>query len=102
MFNGIVLVEDIGEGEEAMEIAEKYGATGGTILRGRGVAAQKENIRNLFNLDIEPEKDILLLITPKDVTDQVIDGLVTELKLEKENAGILFSFDLAATKGLVK
>jgi len=102
MFNGIMLIETIGQGEAAMEIAEKHGATGGTILRGRGVAAQKEDISSLFDLDIEPEKDLLLIITPKDLTDQVMDGLADELGLEKANTGILFSFDLSATKGIVQ
>jgi len=102
MFDGIMLIETIGRGEAAMEIAEKYGATGGTILRGRGVAAQKENISSLFDLDIEPEKDILLIITPKGLTDQVMDGLADELEVEKANTGILFSFDLSETRGIVQ
>jgi len=102
MFDGIILIETIGQGEAAMEIAEKYGATGGTILRGRGVAAQKEDISSLFDLDIEPEKDILLVITPKDITEQVMDGLADELDVERANTGILFSFDLSETRGIVQ
>lgn len=102
MFSGIMLVREIGSAEAAMETAEKYGATGGTILRGRGTAAQKEEIKSLFGLEIEPEKDILLIITPKDITDKVIDGLTKDLELEKANTGILFSFDLSNTKGITQ
>lgn len=102
MFKGIMLVQEIGTAEKAMEIAEKYGATGGTILRGRGAAAQKENLRSLFDMEIEPEKDILLVITSKEITDQVIDGLTNELEIEKANTGILFSFDLSEIEGIAQ
>lgn len=102
MFNSIILIQKIGEGEKAMEIAESYGAMGGTILRGRGAAIHKENLLSLFDLEIEPEKDILLIISPNDITDQIIDGLTEELELEKENTGILFSFALSETRGLTK
>ena len=102
MFDSIILIQKIGEGEEAMEIAERYGAMGGTILRGRGAAIHKENLLSFFDLEIEPEKDILLIISPKDTTDQIIDGLTKELELEKENTGILFSFALSETRGVTK
>ncbi|GAA0354779.1 hypothetical protein GCM10008932_04730 [Alkalibacterium iburiense] len=102
MFNSIILVQKIGEGEKAMEIAEKYGATGGTILRGRGAAIHKENILSFFDLEIEPEKDILLIISSDETTDRIIEGLTKELQLEKENTGILFSFALSEVRGIDK
>lgn len=102
MFSGIILVRAKGKAEAAMEIAEKYGATGGTILSGRGTVSQNEAAGSLFGLEIEPEKDILLVITPKDITDQVIEGLTKDLKLKKANTGILFSFDLSETAGITQ
>lgn len=102
MFSGIMLVQEIGSAEATMKIAEEYGATGGTILRGRGAAVQNEELRGLFDLEIEPEKDILLIITPKDITDQVMDGLTNDLDIEKANTGIMFSFDLSETKGITQ
>lgn len=101
MYTATMLIREIGTAEKSMEIAESLGATGGTILRGRGAAAHSEEILNLFDMEIEPEKDILLLITPKEITDQIIDELTEELALEKENSGVIFSFELSDVKGLV-
>lgn len=98
MFQSIFVIVNRGEAEEVMDIAQDAGAKGGTVILGRG-AGQYE-IKKVFNMDIEPEKEIVLIISEKDETDSIVNALNAALKLDEPNTGILFVADLSDTRGI--
>ena len=57
----IIIISNHGFVDEMMETARKVGARGGTIIHGRGTAS--EEIVKFFGLTIQPEKEILLIVT---------------------------------------
>jgi len=96
----IFVIVDRHRGEEVVESAEKYGSKGATIIPGRGSGVHEKG--TIFNLVIEPEKEIVLLIVEKENTNTIIDGLKEDLKIDEPGEGIIFSMGLNRTSGLFK
>jgi len=92
------VIVDQGEVDDVMEVAEKNGAQGGTIIEGLGAGSKQAS--KVLNIEIEPEKEILFLITKNDVTTQILDAISDYLNVEKANAGITFTVDLTETRGI--
>lgn len=98
MYQATFIIVDQGEGQDVMQVAEDHGAQGGTLLRARGAGSAE--VSRIFNMEIEPQKDILLIISNADATDNIIEGVSRDLKLEEANTGILFTVDLNETQGI--
>ena len=85
----ICLIVNAGFADDAMAEARKAGAPGGTVLKGRGTASGDD--ARFFGLSLFPEKDILLMLVPRDKADAVRQA-VRELDcLKKPGMGIAFS-----------
>lgn len=93
----IFVVVDNGQSERVVESANKAGAKGGTIIHARGksqVATKK-----LFNLDIEPEQEIVLIVANKEKGTRITDAITEDLNLKEGNNGHLFVVDVSRTSG---
>lgn len=97
MYEAIVTIVDRGQAELVVEIGDQAGAQGGTILHGRGTARKAKKI---FNMEINPEKEIVLTIVPQEKTAQITQALFDGLGLDEPNSGILFTLDLDETYGI--
>jgi nitrogen regulatory protein PII len=98
MFKKLTVIVDRGMSDDVMDIARKAGARGGTILHGRGAGA--EIATNLFGVEIEPEKELVIILIPNDLVEKVVDELVKELNLDEPGKGILFVEPIIDTRGL--
>jgi len=94
----IINVGDVDRGEVVLDTIEEQGGLYGTIVHGRGAASHE--IEHVFNMDIEPEKDVLLTIVPTGQADTIMDKVSEEFDIDDENKGILFAANLAETVGL--
>ncbi len=94
----IFAIVNAGFAEEAMDVARKQGARGGTILNARGVAREKEAA--FFGITIHAEKEILMLVVEKDIRDQVLNALYKEMGMDKKAQGIAFSLPVSDVAGL--
>ncbi|HZK34708.1 MAG TPA: P-II family nitrogen regulator [Bacillota bacterium] len=100
MFKKMTMIVDRGMSDEVMGIAREAGVRGGTILHGRG--AGTEIATNLFGIEIEPEKELVIILTPNDLVDKVMNALSEGLNLNEPGKGILFVEPLLDTRGLVE
>lgn len=98
MYQAIVTIVDQGQGRDVMDVAEKHGARGGTLIKARGAGSAEA--QRVFNIEIEPEKDILLIITQVENTQEIAKGIGDYLNIDEENTGVLFTIDLSETRGL--
>ena len=55
-----------------------------------------------FPLVIEPEKDIIMIITPKEKVAAIRDSIFSELELDKTGNGVVFVLPVLETTGLLK
>jgi len=84
----IVTIVRKGWGTTVMEAAVKAGASGGTVLFGRGAGINEQE--RLFGMAIEPEKEIILTVTPSAMVDQILPAIVAAADLEEPGRGIAF------------
>jgi len=98
MYNCIFVVVDKGKGEEVMEAAIKGGSTGGTIINGRGSGIHETNI--VFHMPIEPEKEVVMILAKKDITDNIVSSIREDLKIDDPGKGIMFVLNVNKTYGL--
>lgn len=98
MYKKLTVIVNRGMAEDVMDIARKAGATGGTILRGRGTAS--EMAVKLLGMEIEPEKELVMILLPSDLTEKVVNTLYNELKLDIPGNGVLFVESVLSVHGL--
>ena len=65
----IFCIVNSGFADEVMTAAREFGASGGTVLRARGTA--NPNAEKLFNIAIQPEKEIVMILVNSGCTSTV-------------------------------
>lgn len=98
MYNLILIIVDKGKAESAIEAATKAGSKGGTIINARGSGVHETS--KLFSMDIEPEKEIVLIISENHLTESISSSISDQLEIDKPGNGIIFIQDLDKTYGL--
>lgn len=96
----LINISDVGKGEDVLDIIQNSGGLGGTIFHGRGAAS--DQIERVFNMEIEPEKDVVMSIVPLEKSDTIINNVTEKFEINNKNSGILFAVDLAEATGLFK
>ena len=96
----IVTIVDNGIGEDVIDYSKKAGASGGTILHGRGSGVHDTG--KFLGLDISPEKDIVLTLVPDSLTNEVMDAIGKGIKIDVPGNGICFSIDIDKVIGITK
>lgn len=80
----IIVIVNRGLAEKVVDISRQAGATGATMLHGRGMDESHRVTLPILNIEIQPEKDIVLLITSTTVSTQVADNLLMDAQLVEE------------------
>ncbi len=98
MYNKLTVVVNRGMAEDVMDIAHKSGVKGGTVMHGRGTGS--EYTAKVFGMEIEPEKELVMILLPSELLDKVVNNLYKELKLDVPGNGILFVEPIIEVRGL--
>lgn len=94
----ILTIVDKGLSGNVLEAAEAAGSTGGTVIHGRGTGTQEK--ATLFNIKIEPEKEIVLILSKTENTASIVDSIEKKLHINEPGTGIIFVLDVSRTLGL--
>ncbi|GFR34790.1 P-II family nitrogen regulator [Thermobrachium celere] len=100
MYHAITVIVDKGKAENVIDAATKAGSTGGTIINARGSGIHETS--KLFSMDIEPEKEIVLILSEKEKTEAIVTSIREQLKIDEPGNGILYIQDVNKTYGLYK
>lgn len=100
MYNAIYTIVEKGNADDVIEAAQKGGSRGGTVMHARGSGS--EEARKVFNMLIEPEKEIVLIISEEAKTKDIVESIRKETQIEEEGKGIIFVTNVEATYGLAK
>lgn len=100
MYNAIYTIVEKGNADDVIEAAQKAGSRGGTVMHARGSGS--EEARKVFNMLIEPEKEIVLIISEEAKTKDIVESIRKETQIEEEGKGIIFVTRVAQTYGLAK
>jgi nitrogen regulatory protein PII len=95
----IVTIVRKGWGDAVLEASLKAGAGGGTVMLGRGAGVHEK--QKLLGIAIEPEKEIVLTVTPSDKVDHILQAIQRASDLFKPGMGIAFVVPVERVVGVV-
>ncbi len=95
----IMTIVDKGKSKDCIKSAKAAGARGGTIMHGHGAGVPMDFY---FPLIIEPQKDIVMVLTPKDNLTAIMDKIIADLELYKEGKGVIFALPVIKISGLIE
>ncbi|NLU42186.1 MAG: P-II family nitrogen regulator [Firmicutes bacterium] len=87
-YNTIFAVLPRGTADSVMEAAKKAGAKGGTIFLARGTGAHEA--KTFFGLTIESGREILMIVSSSEDTDQILKAVIESGRLTEPGSGIAF------------
>ena len=96
----IFAIVNDGYADDVMAVAREQGARGGTIINARGVA--KEDAAAFFGISVHTEKEIVMMVVPKNIKDDILNAIYKEMGMAKKAQGIAFSLPVTDTAGLVE
>lgn len=98
MYQSITVIVDKGKGEDVIDAASKAGSKGGTIINGRGSGVHETS--KVFAMEIEPEKEIVIILSKVEDVDKIISSIKNEIKIDEPGKGIIYTQDINKTYGL--
>lgn len=98
MYQKIITIVNRGKAEDVIEAAQSAGSKGGTIINGRGSGIHETS--KLFNMEIEPEKEIVIILSKIDITETIISKIREKLEIDKPGNGIIFVQNIDKTYGV--
>jgi len=94
----VFVVIERGKADNVIRAARSAGASGATILFARGTGDQAH--LNLFKIQIESMKEVVLTIVPEHLAQGVIAAISATANLHRPGTGILFSMPVDCLIGL--
>ena len=94
----IFAIVNDGYADDVMAVVREQGVRGGTIINARGVA--KEEAAAFFGITVHTEKEMVMMVVPKDIKDNVLNAIYKEMGMAKKAQGIAFSLPVSDVAGL--
>ena len=94
----IFCVVNAGYSDTVMDAAKELGARGGTIIHARGTANREAE--TLFQITVQPEKEIVMILVPAGIKDDILHALYKKAGLETPGQGIAFSLPVDQVVGI--
>lgn len=94
----VMVIVDKGNGSKVVDIALESGARGATIINARGSGIHETT--KLFSTEIEPEKEIVLMVIEEEIREKLIENIKEKMELEMPGRGILFTQDISEVHGI--
>lgn len=94
----IVCIVNAGFGDAVMDAAREFGAGGGTVVHARGTA--NPDAEKFFGLTIQPDKEMVMILVPSSIKDDILHALYRSVGLQTPGQGIAFSLPVDGVVGL--
>ena len=88
MYQAITVIVDKGKAVMVIDAAIRVGAKGGTIINARGSGIHETS--RLFGMDIEPEKEMVLILAKTENAGTIVTAVSDDLKINEPGNGIIF------------
>ena len=94
----IFCIVNTGFSDAVMDAAKEFGARGGTVIHARGTA--NTEAEKLFQITVQPEKEIVMILVPREIKDDILHALYKAVGLNTPGQGIAFTMPVSAAVGL--
>ena len=96
----VCCIVNAGFSDLVMDAARSEGATGGTVIHARGTANKEAEA--IFQITIQPDKDVVVMLVPLKIKDNVLHAIYQKAGLDTNGQGIAFSLPVSKTAGIGK
>ncbi len=96
----IFCIVNAGFSDAVMDAAKEFGARGGTVIHARGTANKEAEKR--FEITVTPEKEMVMILVPSDIRDNILHALYRSVGLKTPGQGIAFSMPVDHAVGLTE
>lgn len=97
-FSLIITIVNRGFTDQVMDAASKAGARGGTVMHGR--SAGQEEAAQFFGITIQPEKEVVMILVPKEKRQAVMQAIGKGAGPSTEGHGFSFSLPVDQVTGM--
>lgn len=94
----VFCIVNAGFSDIVMDAAKEVGARGGTVIHARGTA--NKEAEQFFHITIQPDKEIVMILVPSEIKDDVLHALYRNAGLKTDGQGIAFSMAVDNVVGI--
>jgi nitrogen regulatory protein PII len=94
----IVSIVRKGWGDAVLKATMDAGAHGGTVVFGRGIGRNEQ--QRVFGIQIEPEKEVVFTLVPRDLKDAMLEEIVRAAELTSPGKGLAFVVPVEEVAGI--
>ena len=95
----IIAVIARGFADYVVSAAREAGATGATILYGRGTADADKHV---MGISLQPEREVILILSKKSDRRKIMQEIADKTSLMEEGRGLCFSVPVSKVFGLTR
>lgn len=100
MYRAIFTIVDKGRSEAVVDAATAAGSVGATIINARGAGPHETHM--LFSMAVEPEKEVVLIVSESGSTDAIVSEIRKQLHIDEPGKGLIFVLDAEKVYGLYR
>lgn len=97
-FELIITIINRGYSDAVVNAARDAGASGGTIINGRGTGVHEQE--SILGVSIQPEKELVLTLVKKENKRKVMESIVAGGQLFQEGKGLCFCLPVLNVAGI--
>ena len=97
-FDLIITIVTKGFSDFFVETARSAGASGATVINGRGVGVHEND--SFFGVRLTPEKELVLILVFKQDKDKIMSQIATQARLDESGRGLCFSVPVNDVAGI--
>lgn len=94
----VMCIVNAGYSDMVMDAARDVGARGGTVIHARGTA--NKDAEQFFHIAIQPDKEIVMILVPSTIKDDLLHALYKNVGLKAEGRGIAFALPVDEVVGI--
>ena len=94
----IVAIANYGYNTQVMKAAEEGGATGGTVLHGKGVGMKRAE--QFLGVSLVSEKEVIFIVAKSEQKNAIMSAIMEKAGFTSKAGTIVFSLPVTSTAGL--
>ena len=94
----IIAIANYGYTTKVMEAARTGGATGGTVLHGKGVGMKRAE--QFLGVSLVSEKEVIFIVSKKEEKNAIMNAIMEKTGIGTKAGAIVFSLPVTETAGL--
>ena len=94
----IIAIANYGYTTKVMEAARTGGATGGTVLHGKGVGMKRA--KQFLGVSLVSEKEVIFIVSKKEEKNAIMNAIMEKTGIGTKAGAIVFSLPVTETAGL--